>query len=69
MNDAQDQSHSSWRQLEDEWGNVCDRWNDNMTRYFETQFWSLLAGETRAYHRALDTLSETLHAARVVCNE
>ena len=69
MNDAQDQSQASWRQLDDEWRAVCDRWNDGMARHFEAQYWSPLAGETRAFQHALDALVEALRAARAVCDE
>ena len=69
MNDAQDQSQSNWRQLDDEWHAVCDRWNDEMARRFEAQYWTPVADETHAFQHALDALFETLQAARIVCGE
>ena len=69
MNDAQDQSQTSWRQLDDEWREAADRWNDGTTRHFEAQYWAPVAGETRAFHHALDALFETLQAVHSACSE
>lgn len=64
MNDAQEQSHSSWRQLEHEWSQAQEAWRDSTTEYFANHFWEPLQGETEAYQRALENLLEVLRAAQ-----
>lgn len=64
MSNAQEQSHSSWRQLEHEWSQAREAWRDSTTEYFANYFWEPLESETEAYQRALASLLETLRAAQ-----
>ena len=64
MSDAQEHSHAAWQQLAYEWGRAQEAWHDSTTDYFATHFWEPLQSETRSYQRALESLSDTLRAAR-----
>jgi len=52
-----EQSRSSWRQLEREWEAVGQRWSDSTADYFAANFWDSLATETQNYLEALTNLA------------
>lgn len=64
MDNAQELSHSAWRQLAHEWSEAQEAWHDSTTEYFEHYFANPLESETGTFQRALESLLATLQAAR-----
>ena len=60
MYELSDAGHAAWRQLEQEWQAVQERWHDSSTEYFAGNLWEPLATDVQAYLQAVDSLEAVL---------